>query len=68
MCFLFVIFAAALVNRFFCSNKKDPEEKPESGAEQRTAQNVYNNIALEAEEGSSKAVGLKVEDDKQTNL
>ncbi|XP_077187905.1 small integral membrane protein 24 [Paroedura picta] len=66
-CFLFIVFAGTLVNRLFCSNKKDTEET-ENDAELRAAPNVYDNIAMETEEGSSKAAEPKMEVDVQTNL
>ncbi|XP_060089419.1 small integral membrane protein 24 [Heteronotia binoei] len=68
MCFLFVIFVATLINRFFCSKMKSAEETPKRDAELRAEHNVYDNIVMEMEEGTSKTAAPEMEDDKRTNL
>ncbi|XP_034975174.1 small integral membrane protein 24 [Zootoca vivipara] len=62
--FLGVIFVATLINRFFFSKTKDSEEKM-IGTELRPG-NVYDNIAMDPEEGSSH--GKEPDSDKVTNM
>ncbi|XP_054836943.1 small integral membrane protein 24 [Eublepharis macularius] len=68
MCFLCVIFMASLINRFFCSKKKDTEETQEKNVDLRTTPNIYDNIAMEVEEGTFQSAEQRGDDDKQTNL
>ncbi|XP_028569840.2 small integral membrane protein 24 [Podarcis muralis] len=62
--FLGVIFVASLINRFFFSKKKDGEGK--SMSTDLRPGNIYDNIAMDPEEGSSREKEL--DSDKVTSM
>ncbi|XP_032992812.1 small integral membrane protein 24 [Lacerta agilis] len=63
--FLGVMFVASLINRFFFSSKKKDGEEKMISTELRPG-NVYDNIAMDPEEGSSN--GKELDSDKVTSM